>query len=122
MTLKLGRNIDLGEVLIDINENDSLSDVMDFSGWRGMTQSITIDGPGTLTGTARVQVSNSMEDFDEFGNSTWFDKQSGGADILIPADGSVSILDVNFRRLRIASSGDETADRRFKVRGKEPSH
>ena len=119
MGLKLGRNVGLGEVLIDILEDDDLSEVMDFSGWRGQSESITIDGPGALTGTVKVQVSNSMEDLDEFGNSTWFDKQSSGADITVPSDGSVTIKDVNFKRLRLASASAETADRRFKIRGRE---
>jgi hypothetical protein len=118
MGLKPQVTMDFGEILIDINVSSTISQVMDFSGWRGSVQSVIIDGPGTLTGTATVQVSHSMEDTDEYG-TTWRDLQSAGSDITVPADGSIHINSSGFRRLRISSSAAEAANRRFRIRGIE---
>lgn len=112
MGLKPARTVDLGTVMIDVSADDDLSSVMDFSGWRGRASAIMIEGPGTLTATARVQAS--------LDNSTWSDLQSNGADITIPADGMVRINAVDFNYLRIATSGAEGADRTFTIRGVEP--
>lgn len=118
MALKPQVSMDVGEFLIDINVDDSLSNAIRFDNWRGSLQTIIIDGPGAFTGTAKVQESFSQEDTDEYG-TTWRDMQSGGSDITVPADGSVRITVTGFRRLRISSSGNETVNRRFKVRGIE---
>lgn len=118
MALKPQITQDLGELYIDTTVDPTVSSVLKFDSWRGAIQVVIVDGPGALTGTARVQVSHSDEDTDVYG-TTWRDLQSGGADILIPADGSVQINTSGFRRMRIASSGSEAADRRFRIRGIE---
>lgn len=118
MDLKPNRTVDLGELLIDINEDNQISTVMDFSGWRGAALGFVVDGPGTLTGTVTVEVSHSMEDTDEYG-TTWRDLQSAGADVTIPADGSVRVNSVSFKRLRVSSDAAEVANRRFRVYGVE---
>jgi hypothetical protein len=106
------RNVDLGVLTIDIAVDDDVSDEMDFRGWRGSARNLGISGPGTLTGTAKVQVSSDA-------GQNWRDLQSAGADITIPADGHVVIQSVSFDLLRIVSSGNEIADREFVVVGEE---
>lgn len=114
--------IDLGVMLIDIGIDSSVSNEIHFDGlgqkWKQGVRSIGVSGPGSLTGTARVQVSDSMEDLDEFG-TTWKDLQEGGADVVIPEDGFVSFDYAGWRRMRVSSNGTEVEDRRFKVSGVE---
>ncbi len=109
MGLKPHRAIDLGTLTIGSGQTES--DVMDFTKWRGAVHGIAIAPPGTLTGDVKVQVS---ED-----NSTWLDKQSGGADITVPADGHVSVRVMDFKYLRLVSSSAEGADREFIIKGVE---
>jgi hypothetical protein len=122
MGLKPGVIMDLGEMLIDFSVDDDLSTVFILDGpgdrWRQAFSSIIIDGPVALTGTVKLQVSHSDADTDSEG-TTWRDFQSGGADVTIPADGSVEIASPLGRRIRISSSGNEVADRRFRIRGVE---
>jgi hypothetical protein len=122
MGLKPHVSMDLGDLLIDINVNSQLSTVLDFDGpgnrWRSGFDAISIGGPGTLTGTVTVQVSDFTEDSDEYG-TTWRDKQSAGVDITVPADGHITINTVDFKRLRLSSGSAEVANRRFRVRGIE---
>jgi len=103
------RAVDLGTLTIPASSQASSS--LDFTGWRGSVESIDIYGPGVLTGSVKVQVS---ED-----NTTWFDKQSAGADIAIPADGSVTLQSVGFKYLRVYSASVEVAERVFIVKGEE---
>jgi hypothetical protein len=110
MAMKPHITMNLGTVVIP--GGTSVSSSMDFTRWRGGVSSIIIYGPGTLTGTARVQVSTDK-------GTTWMDKQSSGRDITIPADGSVTIRSVDRCYLRIASSANEGADRIFKIQGEE---
>lgn len=101
--------VDLGE--LTIANNGQNSDSMDFTGWRGAARAITIYGPGELDGTIKVQVS---ED-----DTNWFDLQSAGTDISIPADGAVVIGACSWKYLRVASSGAESPARTFIVKGEE---
>lgn len=102
---------DLGEVTIALNA--ALSDEMDFSGWRGGANRITIYGPGTLTNAVKVQVSPVRS------GDVWMDKEvkEGTTDVTIPADGAVTIEGVGFKRLRLKSAGNEAAERVFYVKG-----
>ena len=108
--------IDVGECVIDVSADSQYSSVLDFTGWRSKLAALIFDGPADGTGTFRVQVSHSVEDYDEYG-STWRDLQSNGADVTIPTDGSVRINTSVKGRLRIASSAAEVLDRRFRVMG-----
>lgn len=105
------RSVDLGTIRIPEGETDS--DSMDFRGWRGSAQSVSIQGPPdqTLTGTARVQTSE-----DEV---NWFDLQSAGSDITVPADGKAVILSVDFKWMRVKSNSAEADPRVFTVKGEE---
>lgn len=101
----------LGTLLIDESVDNDNSNAMDFTGWRGYADGIAIYGPGTLTSTIKVQVSENGTD--------WFDLQSNGADITIPADGHVIIKAVTWRYLRVTGT-NEAADRTFIVKGIDP--
>ena len=101
--------VDLGVLTILSGQTESTS--MSFRGWRGASQSVSIIGPGTLTGTVKVQTS---ED-----GIVWRDKQSAGSDITIAADGDVTIKAVNWKYLRVVSSAAEGGNREFIVKGEE---
>ena len=103
-------SIDLGDLLIDVSEDNDNSNSMDFTGWRSACRSVTIFGPGTLTSTITVQVSQD--------GTNWRDLQSAGADITIPADGAVVIQTTGFKYLRVSGT-NEAADRTFKVMGED---
>lgn len=103
-------SLDLGELLIDVSEDNDNSNSMDFSGWRAACRSITIFGPGALTAAIKVQVS--------WDGTNWVDLQSAGADIAIPADGAVVIQTTGFKYLRVSGT-NEGADRTFKVMGED---
>ena len=122
MGLKPGVIMDLGEMRIDVTVDDDISTVFVLDGprsrWKQGFSVIIIDGPGALTGTATLQVSHVDIDEDEFGTS-WRDVQSAGADVTIPADGSMQINSPVGRRIRIKSGSAEAADRRFRIRGVE---
>lgn len=105
------RAVDLGTVTILSGETEST--VMDFSKYRGSVNSITIYGPGELTGTVRLQTTLDQDP------PEWRDKQSGGSDITIPADGSVKVLAMDFRKLRIKSNNTESEERNFRIVGEE---
>ena len=126
MALKPGRQVDLGELIMDISVNSQETPAMDFSGWRGGANAISIDGPSVLDGTVKIQVTNSLPsetqegDVDEYG-SIWKDKQSAGADITVPADGHVTMKAVDYKQLRLVSSSVETENRRFRIIGYEPA-
>jgi hypothetical protein len=92
MALKPHVTMDLGTVVIASGQTASSS--LDFTGWRSGVRAIIVHGPGTLTGTVKVQWSRD-------GSTNWLDKQSGGADIEIPADGSVTIGSVDRGFFRI---------------------
>ena len=110
MGLKPHAVMDLGT--LTIAENGTASDSLDFRGWRSGLDAIIISGPGTLTGTVKVQVSHDA-------GVTWKDKQSAGADITIPADGSVTIKSVDRGLLRLLSGSAEGAARAFIIQGEE---
>lgn len=99
--------VDLGTLVIAAS--GTASSIMDLTGWRGSVAGISIAGPGTLTGSVKVQVA-SVE-------GEWKDKQSGGADIAIPADGHVTIKAMDFKYLRVLSDGAEASERTFVVVG-----
>lgn len=102
--------VKLGTLLIDVSEDNDNSNAMLFTGWRGNFGAIAIQGPGTLDSTVKVQVS---ED-----GTNWFDLQSNGADVTVPADGHVIIKANTWNYLRVSGS-NETADRTFIVKGME---
>jgi len=121
MGLKPQRVVDLGEFLIDTNEDTQLSSVLDMSrSSRQALSGLIIYGPLSADGTLTLQESFSDEDTDAYG-STWRDVQSGGADVTIPADGVVRLSLTGFHRLRISSGSAETSDRRLIVKGIEAS-
>lgn len=107
------RAVDIGSVVIALNGQNST--VLDFRGWRSGAKSITIFGPGTLTGTVKVQVA---QDYDG-STATWCDLESAGSDVTCPADGATVIQAVGFNALRLASSAMEGAARTFKLMGEE---
>lgn len=113
--------VDVGEFLIDTNEDTQLSSVIDMreAGRKAVT-GLIIYGPGAADGTLTLQESYSDEDTDVYG-STWRDVQSGGVDITIPVDGVVRISLTGFHRLRISSGSAESVNRRLVVRGLEAS-
>jgi hypothetical protein len=122
MGLKPRVTMNLGEMLIDLTVSTTISSVVILDGpgnrWKQSLNALSIDGPGTLTGTATVQVSDSLEDTDEYG-TTWRDLQSAGADVTIPADGYVRINANDAKRIRIRSGSAEAANRRFRLKGIE---
>lgn len=79
-------------------------------------EALTIYAPGTLTGTITIQVAPDRQ-VSEGGSAvtTWYTKQSGGADITIPAGKSVTLTDIGFRQLRLHSTSAEGANRTFKL-------
>lgn len=95
---------------LTIANGQSNSDSLDFRRWRGNANQIAIYPPGTLTGTVKVQISQD--------GTNWFDLQSDGADVTIPADGVVTITSVHFEYLRVQSDAAEGAERVFKVVGR----
>lgn len=110
--MKLHRAVDLG--VLTIRQGSANSDAMDFRGWRGGASSVTIYGPGSglLDGTLTVQVS-------EDGEYWWFDQQSGGDDIDVPADGAVKVQSTAFKFLRVQASVVQTDDRILVIKGEE---
>lgn len=98
---------DLGSLTIASGQTASPS--MDFRGWRRSASGISIRGPGTLTGTVKVQTSRD--------DTNWSDLESAGADITVPADGQIVIKAVIWKYLRLLSGSAEGSDRIFYLTG-----
>ena len=81
-------------------------------------EALTFYAPAALTGTITIQVApdkQASEGGPATSTLTWYTKQSGGADITIPAGKSVTLTDIGFRQMRLASGSAEGADRTFKI-------
>lgn len=100
--------VDLG--LFTIANGGTASSSLDFTRWRSQAEAMRIIGPGTLTGTVKLQ-------FSLDGSTNWTDVQSAGADITIPADGTVRVNDIGRGYYRLLSSSAEGAQRIFTVQG-----
>lgn len=72
------------------------------------TMDVYIQGPGTLTGTVRVQTS--------LDGSTWVDLKSGGANIAVGTDSGVPVTHVVADYIRLFSGSAEGGARTFKVK------
>jgi len=80
-------------------------------------EALTFYAPSALTGTITLQVAKerAVSEGGTAASVTWHTKQSGGADITIPAGKSITITDIGFRQFRLVSGSAEGAERTFKV-------
>ncbi len=99
---------DLGSLVIANGQTASSS--LDFRSWRGSARTIGIQGPGTLTGSVKVQVSAD--------DSTYVDLQANGANIAVTATGE-TVIDCGsvWKYLRVLSGSAEGGARTFLVTG-----
>lgn len=95
--------------MIDISADDDLSNVIAIT---PEAVTIAIWAPATLTGTITVQVAPDVDS----AAAAFLALQSSGADVTLTESKCTTITASGFGAMRLASDGNEAADRVFPVR------